>query len=95
MSLKSTAATVDRPKKLQRASRACDLCHRRSIRCRPSIEDPEAKCQNCQDFAVECTYNRPSRRGGDLSAQHGEGVLRPAQNAVWDLSCPCIIKVLD
>jgi len=52
----------DRPKKLQRISQACDLCHRRSIRCRPSDENPHKQCQNCYDFAVECTYNRPSKR---------------------------------
>ncbi|RMZ10943.1 hypothetical protein D0860_03597 [Hortaea werneckii] len=53
--------TNKRPKKLQRISQACDLCHRRSIRCRPSTENPE-QCQNCYDFAVDCTYNRPSKR---------------------------------
>jgi len=52
-----------RPKKQQRASRACDLCHRRSIRCRPSVEDPTSRCQNCHDFDVQCAYLRPSRRG--------------------------------
>lgn len=52
----------DRPKKLQRISQACDLCHRRSIRCRPSTENPHQQCQNCYDFAVDCTYKRPSRR---------------------------------
>ena len=54
--------TNERPKKLQRISQACDLCHRRSIRCRPSTEVPHTQCQNCFDFAVDCTYNRPSRR---------------------------------
>ncbi|OQN95160.1 hypothetical protein B0A48_18784 [Cryoendolithus antarcticus] len=52
----------ERPKKLQRISQACDLCHRRSIRCRPSNENAQRQCQNCYDFGVECTYNRPSRR---------------------------------
>jgi hypothetical protein len=51
----------DRPRKLQRISQACDLCHRRSIRCRPSNEDQE-RCQNCYDFDVGCTYERPSKR---------------------------------
>ncbi|KAI6877649.1 hypothetical protein KC363_g8900 [Hortaea werneckii] len=53
--------TNKRPKKLQRISQACDLCHRRSIRCRPSTENPE-QCQNCYDFAVDCTYSRPFKR---------------------------------
>ncbi|KAK6436030.1 hypothetical protein LTR95_007785 [Oleoguttula sp. CCFEE 5521] len=52
----------ERPKKLQRISQACDLCHRRSIRCRPSNENAQQQCQNCYDFGVDCTYNRPSRR---------------------------------
>ncbi|KAK5119051.1 hypothetical protein LTR62_000262 [Meristemomyces frigidus] len=56
------SSTSERPKKLQRISQACDLCHRRSIRCRPSAENARQQCQNCFDFAVECTYNRPSRR---------------------------------
>ena len=38
-----------------------DLCHRRSIRCRSSQEDAE-RCQNCYDFDVPCTYDRPSKR---------------------------------
>lgn len=57
----------ERPKKLQRISQACDLCHRRSIRCRPSTENAQQQCQNCYDFGVECTYNRPSRRRRNLS----------------------------
>lgn len=59
---------TERPKKLQRISQACDLCHRRSIRCRPSTENPQQQCQNCYDFAVECTYKRPSRRRRNPSA---------------------------
>nr|POF14029.1 putative transcriptional regulatory protein c16g5.16 [Quercus suber] len=68
----------DRPKKLQRISQACDLCHRRSIRCRPSAEEPQTKCQNCHDFAVDCTYNRPSRRRRNPSErQVSPGNLQP------------------
>jgi hypothetical protein len=63
-------ATSDRPKKLQRISQACDLCHRRSIRCRPSIENAQVQCQNCFDFGVACTYNRPSRRRRNPSVGH-------------------------
>jgi Ni/Co efflux regulator RcnB len=66
------AATSDRPKKLQRISQACDLCHRRSIRCRPSIENAQVQCQNCFDFGVACTYNRPSRRRRNPSVSHGQ-----------------------
>lgn len=42
-------------------TRVGDLCHRRSIRCRPSNED-DNRCQNCYDFDVSCTYERPSKR---------------------------------
>ncbi|EMC98438.1 hypothetical protein BAUCODRAFT_57745, partial [Baudoinia panamericana UAMH 10762] len=55
-------APAVKPKKVQRISQACDLCHRRSIRCRPSNESPKSHCQNCFDFGVDCTYNRPSKR---------------------------------
>jgi hypothetical protein len=63
-------ATSDRPKKLQRISQACDLCHRRSIRCLLSIENAQVQCQNCFDFGVACTYNRPSRRRRNPSVSH-------------------------
>jgi hypothetical protein len=66
------AATSDRPKKLQRISQACDLCHRRSIRCRPSIENAQVQCQNCFDFGIACTYHRPSRRRRNPSVSHGQ-----------------------
>jgi hypothetical protein len=71
------AATSDRPKKLQRISQACDLCHRRSIRCRPSIENAQVQCQNCFDFGVACTYNRPSRRRRNPSVSHGQAATPP------------------
>jgi hypothetical protein len=58
--------TSPRPTKFRRISRACDFCHRRSIRCRPSEEDA-TRCQNCRDFAVRCTYNRPSKKRGTKS----------------------------
>ncbi|KXS93671.1 hypothetical protein AC579_3591 [Pseudocercospora musae] len=68
-----------RPKKLQRISQACDLCHRRSIRCRPSVENPQSHCQNCYDFAVDCTYKRPSRRRRNPSAGAAPPNLLPTQ----------------
>jgi hypothetical protein len=52
-----------RPRKLRRISRACDFCHKRSIRCTPSQED-STRCQNCLDFGVSCTYNRPAKKRG-------------------------------
>jgi hypothetical protein len=52
-----------RPRKLRRISRACDFCHKRSIRCKASLED-ETRCQNCVDFEVDCTYDRPAKKRG-------------------------------
>ena len=50
-----------RPRKLQRASRACDFCHRRSVKCTTG-GDASRKCQNCIDFDVDCEYTRPWKR---------------------------------
>ncbi|KAL2847539.1 fungal-specific transcription factor domain-containing protein [Aspergillus pseudoustus] len=52
-----------RPRKLQRISKACDFCNRRSIKCNKN-SGPLAPCQNCADFGVPCTYDRPIRRRG-------------------------------
>ncbi|TKA66955.1 hypothetical protein B0A55_09031 [Friedmanniomyces simplex] len=68
--MESRAEQSSKPKKLQRISQACDLCHRRSIRCRPSAENGQSQCQNCYDFGVDCTYNRPSRRRRNPSLAH-------------------------
>ena len=89
----STAS--ERPKKLQRISQACDLCHRRSIRCRPSTEDPQQHCQNCFDFGVPCTYNRPSRRRRNGSVSRGQSkppntlLHEHRQSVVSSLLFPC------
>lgn len=58
-----------RPRKLRRITRACDYCHKRSIRCQPSDEEGQAACQNCVDFAVPCTYDRPAKKRGTKSGQ--------------------------
>ncbi|KAL5334130.1 fungal-specific transcription factor domain-containing protein [Aspergillus crustosus] len=52
-----------RPRKFQRISKACDFCNRRSIKCNKNNGEL-APCQNCTDFDVPCTYNRPARRRG-------------------------------
>ncbi|KAJ5742192.1 hypothetical protein N7533_011601 [Penicillium manginii] len=52
-----------KPRKLQRISRACDFCNRRGIKCRQN-EDPLGRCQNCVDFDVLCTFDRPAKRRG-------------------------------
>lgn len=78
--MSNNKSTQERPRKLQRISQACDLCHRRSIRCRPSAEEAH-KCQNCYDFAIDCTYNRPSRRRRNPSAAQGApGNLLPVRH---------------
>jgi hypothetical protein len=64
---------VSKPKKLRRISRACDFCHNRSIRCQPSkVEGDASKCQNCIDFAVRCTYDRPAKKRGVKSGRSSE-----------------------
>ncbi|KAJ5720374.1 uncharacterized protein N7483_008308 [Penicillium malachiteum] len=71
-----------KPRKLQRVSKACqlhplflmrtfsthhlagcDFCNRRSIKCGKS-EDQLGRCQNCADFDVPCTFDRPAKRRG-------------------------------
>ncbi len=49
-------------KKSRRTSRACDYCHKRSIRCRPSGDG--TNCLNCLDFRQPCTYQRQAKRRG-------------------------------
>jgi hypothetical protein len=52
------------PRKLLRNTRACDFCHKRSIRCRSSLETGDTRCQNCSDFDISCTYKRPTKKRG-------------------------------
>lgn len=59
--ISSTSSGTPRPKKQRRISRACDFCHRRSIRCRPGQDDGN-RCRNCSDFGIDCTFNRPLKR---------------------------------
>jgi hypothetical protein len=58
----SSSSNTHKPKKLRRVSRACDFCHRRSIRCESSQE--ARRCQNCVDFDVDCTFLRPAKKRG-------------------------------
>ncbi|KAJ5183909.1 hypothetical protein N7492_001525 [Penicillium capsulatum] len=53
----------DKPRKLQRVSKACDFCNRRSIKCRQSESSP-GRCKNCADFDVPCTFDRLAKRRG-------------------------------
>ncbi|KAF4544597.1 putative transcriptional regulatory protein C16G5.16 [Lasiodiplodia hormozganensis] len=72
-----------RPKKLQRASRACDFCHKRSIRCKPSESDAQ-RCQNCVDFDINCAYTRPWRRARGSSAAVKQPASTVAQSTPSD-----------
>lgn len=54
----------EKPCKIRRITRACDYCHRRSIKCRARETPNDKRCQNCFEFAQACTYDRPIRRRG-------------------------------
>lgn len=58
-----------KPKKAKRVSKACDFCHSRSIRCRPSAEEGTARCQNCFDYQHPCRYTRPTLKRGTRARQ--------------------------
>lgn len=82
MSSDQSPRDLPRPKQ-RRISRACDYCHRRSIRCRPA-EDGTG-CQNCRDFAQTCTYHRkPRRRGVPARGSGGAAANRDAVEGVLD-----------
>ncbi|KAF7185478.1 putative transcriptional regulatory protein [Pseudocercospora fuligena] len=49
--------------KVRRNPRACDACNRRSVRCRPALDNPSS-CQHCTDYGERCVFNRPVRRRG-------------------------------
>ncbi|KAH7088397.1 hypothetical protein FB567DRAFT_524321 [Paraphoma chrysanthemicola] len=75
-----------KPKKLLRASRACDFCHKRSIKCQSSNTSP-GTCQNCVDFNVPCTYDRPLRRGRDANRHVlSDSIEAPAAVRIGDQS---------
>lgn len=57
--------------KRRRITQACDYCHQRSIRCQASSDGQT--CQNCNDFAQACTYNRKPRRRGIKPRMTGSG----------------------
>lgn len=55
-------AAEQQPHKKRRITRACDYCHRRSIRCRPSGHN--GSCGNCATFNQPCTFERQAKRRG-------------------------------
>lgn len=83
MSSDPSLPSVPKPKQ-RRISRACDYCHRRSIRCRPSEDG--AGCQNCRDFAQTCTYHRtPRRRGVPARSSVGPSANRNSVEGLLDV----------
>src|SRR5689334_12587431 len=52
------------PKKLRRITRACDYCHKRSIRCKFPGDTDDTRCQNCIDFDQPCRFDRVVKRRG-------------------------------
>ncbi|KAI6778500.1 Transcriptional activator protein-like protein [Emericellopsis cladophorae] len=52
-------------------TRACDYCHRRSVRCHPG-----GKCRNCLDFGLDCLYQREvKKRGAPARGKDGEDTV--------------------
>jgi hypothetical protein len=56
--------------KRQRASKACDFCHARGLRCRRVAAEENGEqsedtgCLTCKDYGVSCTMNRPVKKRG-------------------------------
>jgi hypothetical protein len=49
-----------------------DFCHKRSIKCCPDATGSRG-CQNCNDFDVLCTFDRPLKRGR-VASDHSSSV---------------------
>ncbi|KAK2037951.1 hypothetical protein LZ31DRAFT_570469 [Colletotrichum somersetense] len=82
------------PQKRQRASRACDFCHTRGLRCRRGPESPSqiyesrAGCLTCRDYEIECTMNRPIRKRGRKPAAPEPGERGSDQSTQHDTGFP-------
>lgn len=62
----SRRARTDNVQKRQRASRACDFCHTRGLKCRwpaDGVQGPST-CLTCVDYGVRCKIDRPVRKRG-------------------------------
>jgi hypothetical protein len=86
-------------RKRQRASRACDFCHGRGLKCRQDESSTRqhaasGTCLTCLDYGVKCTLDRPIRRRGrkPLNRNHhpeecdddGRYMLPSPQEQVYD-----------
>ncbi|OGE53229.1 hypothetical protein PENARI_c008G10978 [Penicillium arizonense] len=83
-----------KPRKLQRVSKACDFCNRRSIKCSRS-DDPLGRCQNCADFDVPCTFDRPGKRGGVKPGTRASGRDAQFVRASVDHSIPTVAATVS
>lgn len=71
--IQNLEAPNSRPKR-RRISQACDYCHKRGAKCRPSGDG--STCGNCNDFDQPCTYLRkPRRRGPQMRLLAGPEVI--------------------
>ncbi|EKD01407.1 nucleus protein [Trichosporon asahii var. asahii CBS 8904] len=51
--------------KRRKVLRACDVCRRKKIRCEgPMNSQSNAKCANCQEYNLDCTYVEAAKRRG-------------------------------
>ncbi|GAM84310.1 hypothetical protein ANO11243_023040 [Dothideomycetidae sp. 11243] len=48
----------------QKASKACDECRRKKIKCDAPIEDGSVQCSNCKRTLNECTFSRQQLKRG-------------------------------
>jgi len=77
--------------KSRRITRACDYCHKRSIRC---INASGSQCQNCVEFDQPCTFERAAKRRG-VKPKSGASAGSPAPtprnfestNGTFDRNC--------
>ncbi|KAJ9479273.1 Zn(2)-C6 fungal-type domain-containing protein [Pseudozyma hubeiensis] len=60
------STTAAHSQKRRRITRACDRCSARSVKCRLQSTST-SRCDNCQDYDEECTFDRPMRKRGARS----------------------------
>lgn len=58
-------STMSEPYVKRRASRACDFCHQRGVKCFKAEGSAALDmCNSCKAHGVSCTYDRPTKRRG-------------------------------
>ncbi|ORX35538.1 fungal-specific transcription factor domain-domain-containing protein [Kockovaella imperatae] len=66
--------------KKRRNTRACDRCHKASIKCSPDVSGDS--CSSCAAFGCHCTYDRPRKRRGPPPKISHPAALSP-EKARW------------